>query len=189
MRNIAILMALHDITIAPIWIPSKENVLADMLSRGLWDKIAERVPPASSTTLTCEPPPSWYAEIPLPRQAARYLWWGLAAKTRETYQSAQKSYVSSCRIAGVPPFPASLFNLARWIAELGIRNLQAKTIKSYLAAVRSFQVDIGATSVELKMFSHPTLFRTIAGIRRMNGEENTVPLRDQFFCAFFYYLT
>ena len=81
--------------------------------------------------------------------------------------------MSSCRIAGAPPFPASLFNLARWIAELGIRNLKAKTIKSYLAAVRSSQVDIGTTQDELKLFSHPTLFRTIAGIRRMNGEANT----------------
>ena len=38
------LMALHDITISPIWIPSKENALADMLSRGLWDKIADVYP-------------------------------------------------------------------------------------------------------------------------------------------------
>lgn len=76
-------------------------------------------------------------------------------------------------LAVVLPFPASLFNLARWIAELGIRNLKANTIKSYLAGVRSFQVDIGATQDELKTFSHPTLFRSIAGIRRMNGEENT----------------
>ena len=120
-----------------------------------------------------DPPPSWYAETPLPRQAARYLWWGLAVKTRATYHSTRKSYVSSCRIAGAGPFPASLFNLARWIAELGIRYLKAKTIKSYLAAVRLFLVDIGATQDELKMFSHPTLFRTIAGIWRMNGEANT----------------
>ena len=32
MRNIAMLMALHNITISPVWIPSKENALADMLS-------------------------------------------------------------------------------------------------------------------------------------------------------------
>ena len=81
--------------------------------------------------------------------------------------------MSSCRIAGIPPFPASLFNLACWIAELGIRNLKAKTIKSYLAAVRSFQVDIGATQDELKMFSYPTLFCIITRIRRMNGGANT----------------
>ena len=81
--------------------------------------------------------------------------------------------MSSCRIAGAPLFPASLFNLARWIAELRIRNLKAKTIKSYLATVCLSQVDIGTTQDELKMFSHPTLFRTIAGIRRMNGEANT----------------
>lgn len=101
------------------------------------------------------------------------MWWGLAAKTRTTYHSARKSYVSSCRIAGTPSFPVSLFSLARWIGELGVWNLKFKTIKSYLAAVRSFQVDVGATQDELKMFSHPTLFQTLAGIRRMNGEANT----------------
>ncbi len=41
MRSIAILMTLHDITIFPVWIPSKENALADMLSGGLWQKIAD----------------------------------------------------------------------------------------------------------------------------------------------------
>ena len=120
-----------------------------------------------------EPPPSWYAETPFLCQVARYLWWGITAKIKTTYHSARKNYVSSCQIAGVPLFPASLLNLAYWIAELGVRNLKAKTIKSYLTAVRSSQVDIGTTQDELKMFSHPTLFRTIAGIRRMNGEANT----------------
>ena len=41
MRSIAMLMALHDITISSVWIPSKENALADMLSRGLLEKIAD----------------------------------------------------------------------------------------------------------------------------------------------------
>lgn len=97
-------------------------------------------------------------EVPLPRQAARYLWWGLAAKTRTTYRSAQKSYVSCCRVAGATPFPVSLFTLALWIAELTTHRLKAKTIKSYLTAVRSFQVDIGAAPDDLKMFSHLTCF-------------------------------
>ena len=43
-RSIAMLIALHNITISLIWIPSKENALADMLSHGLWDKIANVYP-------------------------------------------------------------------------------------------------------------------------------------------------
>ena len=41
MRSIAMLMALHDITISLVWIPNKENALADMLSYGVWGKIAD----------------------------------------------------------------------------------------------------------------------------------------------------
>ena len=44
MRSIAMLMGLHNIIISPIWIPSKENALADMLSHSLWEKIADVYP-------------------------------------------------------------------------------------------------------------------------------------------------
>lgn len=111
--------------------------------------------------------------MPLPFQAPHYLRWGLVAKTRITYHSARKSYISSCQIAGVSLFLALLFNLAYWIAELGVQNLKIKTIKFYLVTVRSSQIDISTIHNELKMFSHLTLFHTIAGIRHMNGEANT----------------
>ena len=143
-----------------------------------------RVSPTSSNVLIHEPLSLWYAKTPLPRQAVHYLWWGLIAKTRITYHSVRKSYVSYYWIAGVLLFPALLFNLAYWIAELRVRNLKAKTIKSYLAVMRSSQVEIGTTHDELKIFTHPTHFCTIAGIRRINGKANTrehCPITQQVF--------
>ena len=40
MPNITMLMALHDIIISSVWILNKENTLADILYRILWQKIA-----------------------------------------------------------------------------------------------------------------------------------------------------
>ncbi len=123
--------------------------------------------------LIYEPFSSWYVKTPLSRQTAYYLCWELVAKTRITYHFVRKSYVSSCQIAGAHSFPTSLFNLACWIAKLGIWNLKAKTIKSYLASIHLSQVNIGTTQDELKMFSHSMLFCTISGIRQINSKANT----------------
>lgn len=43
-HRITMLIALHNITISSIQIPRKKNALADMLSRGLWNKIADVYP-------------------------------------------------------------------------------------------------------------------------------------------------
>ena len=43
-RSTAIFMALHNIRISSVWILSKDNVLAEMLSRDTWGKIADVYP-------------------------------------------------------------------------------------------------------------------------------------------------
>lgn len=53
---------------------------------------------------------------------------------------------------------------------MGERHMLPKSIKLYLAGVRSFQVDMGTTRSELEVFHHPTLERIIQGIRRLRGE-------------------
>lgn len=119
--------------------------------------------------MTHDPPSSWYQNMPYSRTIARYLWWGLAERTRKSYQSATKGYVMSCAILGKSPFPATLETLLAWVAEMGERRILPKTIKLYLMGVRSFQVDMG-TRKELDIFHHPTLERVIQGIRRLRGE-------------------
>ena len=44
LRDICMLMAQHDITMEVIWIPTKVNALADLLSRDLYARIANRYP-------------------------------------------------------------------------------------------------------------------------------------------------
>ena len=51
LRDIAMLLALHDIVIESHWISSRENTLADMLSRGQWNKIADNYPLLQDLTL------------------------------------------------------------------------------------------------------------------------------------------
>ena len=44
LRNIAMMAAIYDIEIEPHWLSTKENFLADWLSRGLFGKIADNYP-------------------------------------------------------------------------------------------------------------------------------------------------
>lgn len=41
LQEIAMILALHDIVIESRWLPSEENLLADILSRGQWAKLAD----------------------------------------------------------------------------------------------------------------------------------------------------
>ena len=115
------------------------------------------------------PPSDWYSNTPLSRNAAKYLWSGLATKTRELYSTATRSYTDFCALNGIkPPFPATLNSLSDWIAYLGDRHIQPKTIKAYLVGVRSTHIDLGFDAPEA--FNHPALKRIINGIRRLRGE-------------------
>ena len=118
-----------------------------------------------------DPPESWYNQTPLPREAARLLWWGLSAKTRSGYSSAVKTYRVHCALNGLAPFAATLTSLASWIAELSTKRIQARTVKKYLTALRSSHVDMGYDG--LAVFHHPQLQRMIAGMRRLRGEPDT----------------
>lgn len=117
-----------------------------------------------------DPPQSWYAAVPFERLPVRYIWWGVAIHTRQSYQTALNSYKNECAFRRTPPFPATVQSLASWVASLGHRRLQVKSIKSYITGVRSAQLDIGATRAELEVFHHPSLERLVNGIKRLQGE-------------------
>ena len=125
--------------------------------------------PYRSAELGRDPPDSWYNQTALSREAARLLWWGLAAKTRKTYATSIRSYSAHCAInESTPSFPATVNSLVNWIAHLSTRRVKAKTIKAYLTGVRSAHVDLGYE--DLIVFHNPQLQRIIAGIRRLRGE-------------------
>ena len=57
----------------------------------------------------------------------------------------------------LPLFQASLRTLSVWVADLGSRGVEGKTIKLYVTDVRSNQIDIGLE--ELHVFHPPPLQR------------------------------
>lgn len=108
--------------------------------------------------------------MPFRHTVACYVWWGLADRTRRTYQITIKGYILHCAIHDKTPFPATFKTLAIWVADMGEKRILPKSIKLYLTGVRLFQVDIGATKGELEVFHHPTLERIIQDIRRLRGD-------------------
>lgn len=90
----------------------------------------------------------------------------------KTRQTTAKSYSDFCALEGIhPAFPSSLSTLASWVASLGAKLLQVKTIEAYLTGFRSAHVDMGYT--DLGVFHNPMLQRIIAVIRRLRGEAGT----------------
>ena len=74
---------------------------------------------------------------------------------------------------GRKAFPAQVGTLAAWIGHLGGRRSKPKTIKGYLAGLRSLRLDCTLDEAEPKVYSHPILQRVIAGLRRLYGEGDT----------------
>lgn len=167
------LSAINDVQISSRWIPTKTNHLADPLSCGELMIIANKFPHYTDEDHSeRDPPESWYAEVPLNRQSSRYLWWGLAPKTRMLYETVRLGYTMHCRAhTSFTLFPATLASLASWISAMGNRQLRAKTIKNHMSGIRSLHIDQGYDDLEL--FYHPVLQRIVAGIKRKNGDPDT----------------
>ena len=106
------------------------------------------------------------------RDSTRLLWWGLAPKTRKTYLGPVNLYVTHCALHSIQPaFPATVHSLTSWVGKLGIKRITAKTIKSYLTAVRSAHIDV--SDKEPTAFRSSKLQRMVNGSRRMHGEAGT----------------
>ena len=87
--------------------------------------------------------------------------------------TATNSYTEYCALFGKRPFPAQVGGLAAWIGHLGGRRLKPKTIKGYLAGLRSLRLNCTLDTAELEVYSHPILQRIIAGLQRLYGEGDT----------------
>lgn len=117
-----------------------------------------------------DPPQSWYFLVDMSRETACFLWWGLDIETQKTYATVAKSYGVHCAMRGIRPcFPATVYSLANWIADLGNRRVKIETIKARLGRVRSLHVGMGFDGKELAAFESPTLERIMAEIRRLRG--------------------
>ncbi|KAG5731899.1 Integrase/recombinase xerD like protein [Termitomyces sp. T112] len=142
--------------------------------------IRARTTPSPHTLIT-EIPPHWYdAHANLSPRAAFYPWHRLASSTRKNYSTGQKSFIDFCRlnpsVLNEPGryLPATDQAIVEWVCSLGDRALQPKTIKGYLAAVRSLHIDEG---LPFGACESETVCRVIRGIKHYHGEHERNPKR------------
>ena len=128
-------------------------------------------PPYAPRTLTNSKsiPATFRALVPhLSDSAAFYLYTGIAANTRQTYDTAQRSYLEWARCALIPnPIPATSLFLCEWIAWLGDKPTRPGTIRGYLSGLRSLHTDTGQ---QQSGFSEPHVDRVLRGVRRYLAE-------------------
>ena len=125
-------------------------------------------------------PGSLYSR-PSPRESEREslgtrLAESLATLTKKVYSSGQKRFLEFCSLYEINDvLPVSQELLCYFVAYLGKQGLRHSTIKSYLAAVRSLQVDYGFNSPFEE--SMPKLDRVMKGIKVEQGKKGQAPQR------------
>jgi integrase len=102
---------------------------------------------------------------------AKLVWNGLAEGTRNGYRSAQRTYVRSCALQGVQPWPATLPAICTWLTERllgagGSAPIKPDSALSELSALRAYHIDHNLPDVLFDV--HAKHFRRmIDGARRM----------------------
>ena len=89
---------------------------------------------------------------------------GLAPSTRRVYAAGQRAYFQFCSSFSLPYFPSSewlLMLFATWLAQT--RKLAPSSVSSYIAAIRSWHIDLGAPD---PTSGATRLARLLRGIRR-----------------------
>ena len=113
---------------------------------------------------------SWVSHIQqsgLSAIAARYLWRGLAPSIRCSYDTPRLRFTVFCTLSNLHYlncgfFPAQATWLIEWLCSLA-ENVKVKTMKLYLAGIKSYQLDLG---IDCSAFTDPQLEWTIQDIKR-----------------------
>jgi hypothetical protein len=107
------------------------------------------------------------------------LWYGLAASTRKTYSTGQRSFIDFLSLhphllnSDRSYLPANKSAILEWVAHLGYsRRILASTIKSYLGHVKSLHVD---SDFPFDAVDSPVVQRVIRGIKRYFGDRDRRP--------------
>lgn len=90
----------------------------------------------------------------------------ITAKTQRSYDSATKHYVRFCNVHGVAPFPVDPVWLTQWM-NFAACLLSIPSVKLYLSAIRSTQIDLG---YEWHLTGNMAVRRTFSGLRRRFGD-------------------
>ena len=152
LRCLVFVMAQHQCHLVAEYIDTKSNHLADDLSRNRAYSFLFKVPEADHHPSPVSLPllsrlldrqadwtsPTWR------RQFWRYLQAGLAPSTQKTYQSAMHRFHNFCTTYNVTsPFPLTEQLLCTYASYLADQQHTPQTIKSYLSALRSWQISLG----------------------------------------------
>ena len=98
---------------------------------------------------------------------------GLAPTTQRTYKAAMHRFFKFCTTFNITsPFPLSEHFLCAYAAYLADQHLAPQSIKSYLSALRSWQISLGLPD-STDNSSLPMLKRVQAGISRMRSLRGT----------------
>ena len=117
---------------------------------------------------------NWYIQIDLSKFASLFLWWELALKTRESYDTSIKNYMKYTTIHNRRfLFSTTMSQIVDWVATLRTRKILAKTINFYLVNLHSYHVNLNYSDLNLKIFINSLLKRIVVDIKRRNDEINT----------------
>ncbi|TFY57507.1 hypothetical protein EVJ58_g6982 [Rhodofomes roseus] len=161
LRLLLMLAACLDFSFSSSWLPSKANALADAASRFQYSRLFELAPCLDRKTSS-----------PIPHLS------GLKRTLTTLDNTGQKSFIDFARLhpaylnADGSFLPASQRAVMEWVAYLGGRALQPKTIKSYVSALRSLHVD---ADMPFDVCESPVVQRLIRGIKRYHGERERNP--------------
>ena len=111
----------------------------------------------------------------LSTMAQKFIYYGLSPRTRNTYESYQRSYEHFCYSRVTPPYPATAESLIEWITlrAFGAPRqgpLKANSISQALSAVRSKHID---RDLSTSAFDSPLLARLKTGIAGLQGKQDT----------------
>jgi len=138
-RCLAFIAAKFQLSMPAVYLPGKENTIADAISRNnlsLFHSLYPQTPDRSSCS-TGRPVDGIVPGLDLQsvnKAVERYFSTGLASGTKKTYQAGQRHYLSFCEQSAIAPLPASENTLCRFVAVLADKGIAHSTIKVYLSA-------------------------------------------------------
>lgn len=89
------------------------------------------------------------------------------------YTITTNSYTKYFPLVGKKSFPTQFGGQAAWISHLQGRKLKPKTIKGYIAGLRSLFFDCTLNITELELYRHLILQKIIAGLQKLYGKRDT----------------
>ena len=172
LRRCLLLATENDLVLEASWISTKENTLADALSRLDYNRITDLAPqliyPAANRQQLGSRIFSKQDSSP---PLSTIFGTALRSQPDGNYDSPRARFVLFCTLANYQHqngrcFPVKVTWLIEWWCSLA-GTIKVKTMKLYLSGLKLYQLDPG---IECLAFTDPTIERTIQGIKRDHNE-------------------